>query len=290
MPLFGFLQVYIYQVNGPGGSAPPIEFKSQIDTKFPVLDLVWTDNGSVAVASAGKTVAIWDVRRSASTVVGSHDAPVKGLRQFSVRGGAPMLVSGGWDKCLKYWDNRQPGQAKVVKLPERVYALDAKRRALVVGLANRQIGIFDLEGPDRPLREMESPLKFQTRCVSVSSDGQGFILASIEGRASIRYVDKAHDDKRGFQFRCHRIDNQVYPVNTIDMHTGDRFTDAFVTTGSDGSFVFWDKEKRVRLSNPFMQKARVPVTTARWSPNGRLLAYAHGYDWHRGFAGFNSSE
>lgn len=276
-------------MNGPGGGGPPVAFKTSIDTKFPVLDVQWMDNASVAVASAGKSVQLWNLQKATSVVVGGHDAPIKSLRKFWM-GQQPMLVSGGWDKCIKYWDQRQPGKAREVKLPERVYTMDAKGRTLVVGLAERQIGIFDLQAPDRPRREMRSPLNYQTRCISVASDGLGFILGSIEGRASINYVDAAHDDKRRFQFRCHRVDNNAFPVNTVDMQPGDRFRDAFVTTGADGSFVFWDKEKRVRLANPFMHPRNLPVTTARWSPNGALLAYAHGYDWHMGMRGFKPAE
>lgn len=53
-----------------------------------------------------------------------------------------------------------------VQLPERVYALDVKHPLLVVGCADRHIWVYNLNTPDKPYKQLQSPLKWQTRCVA----------------------------------------------------------------------------------------------------------------------------
>lgn len=74
--------------------------------------------------------------------------------------------AGGWDKCLKYWDCRSPTPALQVTLPERVYAMDVNHPLLVVGCADRHIWVYNLAQPDKPYKQVQSPLKWQTRCVA----------------------------------------------------------------------------------------------------------------------------
>jgi len=64
------------------------------------------------------------------SVVARHDAPIRHL--FSVKDMSNMLVTGGWDKTLRYWDLRQPNPAHVQQLPERVYAMDVRYPLAVV--------------------------------------------------------------------------------------------------------------------------------------------------------------
>ncbi len=65
-------------------------------------------------------------------VVAKHDSPVRHcffVPQLGSTGG--MLVSGGWDKTLRYWDLRQAQPAFKQDLPERVYGMDIKYPLLV---------------------------------------------------------------------------------------------------------------------------------------------------------------
>lgn len=41
----------------------------------------------------------------------------------------------------------------------------------------------------KPYR-LDSPLKWQPRCIKAFPDQKGYALASIEGRVSIQYIDK----------------------------------------------------------------------------------------------------
>ena len=67
--------------------------------------------------------------------------------------------------------------------------MDTKDQLLVVGTADRQVAIFNLATPDRIYKTLVSPLKFQTRVVSCFTNGNGFAIASVEGRCAIQYVE-----------------------------------------------------------------------------------------------------
>ena len=100
-----------------------------------------------------------------------------------------MLVTGSWDKTIKYWDLRSSNPIASVQLQERCYTMDVKDNLLVVGTADRYINIINLTEPQKFYKTIQSPLKWQTRVVSCFSDATGFAVGSIEGRCAIQYVE-----------------------------------------------------------------------------------------------------
>lgn len=50
-------------------------------------------------------------------------------------------------------------------------------------------------------------------------------------------------DRNDFAFKCHRDGSDIYPVSSIAFHP----FGTFATTGSDGTFCFWDKDARQKL-------------------------------------------
>lgn len=61
-------------------------------------------------------------------MVAKHDAPVRHCFIIPQLGnGGGMLVTGGWDKTLRYWDLRMGTMAFRQELPERVYGMDVKQ-------------------------------------------------------------------------------------------------------------------------------------------------------------------
>jgi mRNA export factor len=105
------------------------------------------------------------------------------------QGGQEMLVTGSWDKTIKYWDLRQSQPVATVQCQERVYTLDVQGKLLVVGTADRYINVISLNVPDKFYKTIQSPLKWQTRVVSCFPDASGFAVGSIEGRCAIQYVE-----------------------------------------------------------------------------------------------------
>jgi mRNA export factor len=161
-------------------------------------------------------------------------------------------------------------------MPERVYAMDVKDNLLVVGTAGRHVLIYDVSGQPKEFTRKESPLKFQTRCITCFPDGMGFAIGSIEGRVGIHYVQKVHG-KESFAFKCHRQDNNVFSVNAICFHS--QFG-TFATCGSDGVINFWDKDNKQRLKgfNPVQRT----ISAANFNTQGNLFAYSSSYDWSKG--------
>lgn len=126
---------------------------------------------------------------AAATQIAAHDAPIRCVR-FIEAGGSPMVVTGSWDKTVKYWDLRQSTAVATINCQDRVYTMDVKDNLLVIGTAERFINIVSLNEPGKIYKTLTSPLKWQTRVVACFKDAQGFGVGSIEGRCAMQYVEE----------------------------------------------------------------------------------------------------
>ncbi|KAI0166562.1 WD40 repeat-like protein [Xylariaceae sp. FL1272] len=280
----------IYDVNA-SGSAKGV---TALTTDSPLFDCTWAKDGTTIIAAgASKKNHYLHLPSGQQGAFGSHDAPIRGVRVIDVpSSNEPIVVSGSWDKTVKYWDPRRPDTSPICSLAcnDRVYAMDAKAGLLVIATAERHIHLVDLREPTKFLSVVLSPLAHQTKHVTVFPDGKGWATASIEGRCGINAVAKNAQDNVNFSFRCHRdpMDTKkqikVWAVNDFQFHP--TRTTCFVTAGSDGVFSFWDRVKRAhypRVSGAGMDPAA--ITSVAFNADGSFLAYAIGYDWSRGCAG-----
>ena len=107
---------------------------------------------------------------------------------------------------------RAPTPMLSIDLPERAYCADVDYPMAVVGTAGRGIIIYQLDGQPKEYKKVESPLKYQHRCISIFRDKKntptGFALGSVEGRVAIQYVNAA-TPKDNFTFKCHRSNGAV---------------------------------------------------------------------------------
>jgi mRNA export factor len=87
---------------------------------------------------------VFDIASGQTIQVGQHNDTVK-CAKFLEQGN--ILATASWDKTLKYWDLRSPQPVGTVQLPERCYTMDSKGSLLVLGLAERQISVIDLNQP-----------------------------------------------------------------------------------------------------------------------------------------------
>lgn len=66
-----------------------------------------------------------------------------------------------------------------------MFAAAASDTTVVVATSNRRLMAFDAANGAALLMDRESPLKYQTRCVSCFPNGGGVALGSVEGRVAI---------------------------------------------------------------------------------------------------------
>ena len=110
---------------------------------------------------------------------------------------------------------------------------------------------------------------------------------SIEGRVAVHHVEDAVGQAKNFTFKCHREGADIYSVNAIAFHP---VHGTFVTTGSDGTFNFWDKDSKQRLKA--LAKCQygpdpAPIAAGAFNSDGSIFAYAVSYDWSHGFSQHN---
>ncbi|KAL6937869.1 RNA export factor gle2 [Hanseniaspora osmophila] len=282
------------------------QYVHNAQTNTPVLSTRWTDDGSkVASGGCDNNIILYDIMSQQQQVIGTHDQPVQAIRFAQVGPtNQSILVSGSWDKTIKYWDLRQPQPVCTVQMPERVYCMDAKSKLLVVGTAGKQVAVINLDSPQTIFKTMVSPLKWQTKSIACFNQANGYALGSIEGRCSIQYIDPEEHRKVGFSFKCHRPNTQtvggtssslgsassgpvgksspayVYAVNSISFHPT---YGTFATAGGDGSINFWDKDLRHRLKG--FPSFKAPISVGTFNRSGSIYAYAISYDWAQGHNG-----
>ena len=83
-----------------------------------------------------------------STIIAEHSAPIKSIACVDEMN---LILTGSWDKTLKFWDGRTSTPAHTIQLPERVYAMDVKSTLAVIGTADKtSILVYDLRNPQVP--------------------------------------------------------------------------------------------------------------------------------------------
>lgn len=207
----------------------------------------------------------------------------------------PFLVTGGWDNAVKWWDGRSAQPTQVVTLTAPIHTASFNEQLGVVCTTDRHVLLFDLRKGLQPVLDFESPLKYPTRSAACFSTPDGFTLGSTEGRIQIHYVNLDATTAAGmqvtnksFSYKYHRDapttsaqPTVVHSVNCLSSHQGD----VFISGGSDGLVTFWHKTNRTKLGE--FARHPSPITATAFSPDGKLLAYAAGYDWHKGIEHHN---
>jgi mRNA export factor len=264
-----------------------VEGRALYEHDGPILSTRFTLDGTKVISGgADKQVKLFDLASQQAQTIGIHNDAVRVVRHVTCGPqNTPCVVSGSWDKTVKYWDTRQQNPICTLNMPERVYAMDSSQKLLVVGTAERHILIIDLNNPDKIFKSQLSPLKYQTRTIGCYPKGDGFAIGSIEGRCGIQYVDDMQQKQFGFSFKCQRVnktaskESNVYSLNSVVFNPQ---YGTFATAGSDGTFSFWDKDSRHRLKGFPSLNATIPVVN--FNRTGMLFAYALSYDWSKGYA------
>lgn len=166
-------------------------------------------------------------RLFSANIIGFHKQPIS---QVHFSQNESLLVTGSYDSTVGLWDPRISGKQTAVRMlpqPGDVYTLDTTSTSggtyLVVGTEKRFVYIWDMRKLDQAVQMRDSSLKYQTRCIRCFPNGQGYALASIEGRVAVEFFEQSPEQqKRKYAFKCHRtkLDDVefIYPVNVIAFH------------------------------------------------------------------------
>lgn len=75
---------------------------------------------------------MWDIGTGQFVQIAQHDAPITGI--FSSDVPSPCVITGSWDKTVKFWDPKSTsGQPLgVLQMPDKVYAMDVRGSVMVV--------------------------------------------------------------------------------------------------------------------------------------------------------------
>ncbi|OLP92511.1 Poly(A)+ RNA export protein [Symbiodinium microadriaticum] len=271
--------IYLWEVLQGGGE---VVGRAAFSREAPVLSCAFSRDGThIVTGGCDHKVMVRDVQSQKDIELGSHAAPV---RYVSTLADENLVVSGSWDKTLRFWSPQQPQPVNTVQLPDRVFAMDVKPPLIVVALADRQMLTFDLSQGASSLRtpstSMYSALKMQTRAVCCFPSRAGYAAGGIEGRCSVKNLQ---DASKTFSFKCHQCPTSAGSVNGLDFHPVN--TTTLVTAGSDGSFIFWETAQKKCLKR--CDASKMSISACRFNASGSLLAYAVSYDWSKGCEGFH---
>jgi len=201
-----------------------------------------------------------------------------------------VVVSAGWNSKLHLWDARvtDSDPMTTVSLPGKAFDmdLDSERNRVVLATSGRRTCIVDIRTATSQQQQQEaslvldreSSLKFQTRCVRFFPNGQGIAMGSIEGRVAVEYLEEVGmPAKKKYAFKCHRVQDTVYPVNAIAFHPT---FGTFATGGCDGTVITWDPTNKKKLTT--LPTFATSISALTFSPSGRELAIASSYTFEEG--------
>lgn len=131
-------------------------------------------------------------------------------------------------------------------------------------------------------------IKSQVLSTALNKEASMLMLNADDARTCLIKINRSGSTlsaEKDFIFKSsivtEQFDNRLfYPTNTGSFHP--EWKHWIMTGASDGSLTFWDREKKNKLKT---LKNEAPVSTARLSPGGEMIAYSIGNDWHRGHLG-----
>lgn len=176
-----------------------------------------------------------------------HNIGVNNLRSMQNN----LLVATNFNKEMIICDPRHSTPIHEAQLSNKIYKMDTTDDYVVLGMADRCVHVYDKRNWSTPFQVRESGLKLQTNDLKTFPNGEGFAIASIDGRVSVEYFDPSPEvQEKKYAFKCHRQFDKltqtdiVYPVNSMVFNTSSKH---LYTAGSDGCLNVWNWETRRRI-------------------------------------------
>ncbi|PVG01361.1 WD40 repeat-like protein [Serendipita vermifera] len=258
--------------------------RAKFDHKAAVLGACFSIDATTVFSGGLDTwVRMWDLQTEEFRVLGTHNRPVSSVLYSAETN---TVITGSWDSTIAVHDHRSPRPlVGSYNQPERVYHMDIVGNTLVAAMGGRKINIYDVRKMDKPSQERESSLRFMTRALACMPNGEGYALASIEGRVAVEYFDTSSAaPAKAYAFKCHRkaVDgnDHVWPVNSLAFHP---VYHTFASAGSDGLVSIWDHTAKKRLRQ--YPKYHNAVNAVAFNRTGSRLAVGVSYGWDKGQEG-----
>ena len=127
-----------------------------------------------------------------------HEGPIKACHWIKAPNYS-VLMTGSYDKTLKFWDGRQKEPVLKLNLPERCFAADVKFPYAVVSPANYgKTLVYKLDNGPREDRQIDNHFDGrleQRRCISLLKDQSGttpcgFASGTTNGHGIIQYFSQ----------------------------------------------------------------------------------------------------
>lgn len=152
--------------------------KSENKQNAPVFDNCWSLCGKkVYLACADNKAYAWDLGSNQTTQIAQHNEPISCIKVLQINN-MEIVMTGSWDKTLKFWNPNQPGNALFeLNLDFKIYGADAcypvavvigsgtKFRVINFSSGTPQIQFKGSDGKDWPEK-----LNHQYSCVTIFKD------------------------------------------------------------------------------------------------------------------------
>lgn len=287
----GFCSVWQVQAdpNGVVNSVPSWTTPSD----GPPLDVVFSGDGRAFFGGCSQTATMWNLQSNATSTVATHDLPISCLTFLgAAQSGMDLLITGGWDGKLRWWDLRTPNFVKEENLGEPIFAMDAQKSFPMMGVATgRGIHVYDMQSMNK-VTELKPPdvMKFNIRELACSPQHDGVAIGSAEGRVSFVGM---RDPKDNCTFKSHMTMQTggfytAHQVNFVALHPVQPF---LFSGGGDGNIGVVDRASKSLLKageipcSEMHENIPIPISSADLNADGTLLAQAHSYDWAMGKKG-----
>ncbi|KAL7719515.1 WD domain containing protein [Entamoeba marina] len=212
--------------------------------------------------------------------IAQHDGCVTSLKFINEMN---AVMSAGLDGVLQL---TSANNLQTQKLPtnNRIYTMDQAGDYICYAHLNK-VEAYNLRAnkleTDTLIGRQHSDVTNNVQCLKMFPGGKGLIYGVNDGRASvINFENKSNQYTYTFKAQHKKLSNgQVhhYPVNSLSF-----FNDSvFLTAGSDGVINTWDRLKK-SLVNTIESPQNLPITSADFICDNKLLAFSIGYDWHMG--------
>ncbi len=299
----GYVYLYYVTPRHPGAELTIVDNTYEAYSRsmeIPCISLAWQHSAKkIITGSIDGTISSMDINASGIQTIGKHDDAVKGVYYIEELN---LICSLSYDKTLKFWDMRMSGPASDWNFGAKVVCSDFLYPHFAVGLSNEKLLFFDVMH-DLPsvFRDLDrhcigSPLGSNSPLSTIAISKENKVgIATYDGRSNLSKFERRNDGTTGLEnivtFKAHKIDpgqngntsnlKILYPIHAVGFHPRNRNT--YFTAGGDGCVNIWDIPARNKQA--YWTCTNAPITAAKYSPNGKLLAYAYGYDYAKGIEG-----